>query len=202
VVNHRDKHNPLTIETDLPHPTRLRLFVTGVSGHGGAHLIVERNGVRVLDKEMPDPDGYTKTDTLLQYNGEYTVDIPAGKQTVKVENIGNDWIFVSYVLERAVRQTTPPLRLFGLHGKKTSLLYIEHAQYTWHQVNVVKRPPSPVPPTVLHIADWTPGRYRVQFWDTEAGKPFSTQVVTVDKSGLRLELPGVERDIAVRMERW
>jgi hypothetical protein len=199
--NHRDKHNPLTFETDLPHPTRLRIFVTGVSGHGGAHLIVERNGVRVLDKDMPDPDDTEKTDTLNQYNGEYSVEIPAGKQTVKVENIGNDWVFVSYVLERAVKQTEPPLRLFGLHGRKTSLLYIEHAQYTWYQVNVVKRPPAAVPPTVLHIADWTPGRYRVQLWDTYEGKPLSTQTLTVDRSGLRLELPTIERDIAVRLLR-
>lgn len=199
--NHRDKHNPLTIETNLPHPTRLHIFVTGVSGHGGAHLIVERNGVRVLDKDMPDPDDTEKTDTLNQYNGEYIVEIPAGKQAVKVENIGKDWVFVSYVLEKAVRQTEPPLRLFGLHGKKTSLLYIEHAQHTWYQVNVVKRPPEPVPPTVLHIANWTPGRYRVQIWDTYEGKPVRTQTVTVDGAGLRLDVPRVERDLAVRLEK-
>jgi hypothetical protein len=199
--NHRDKHNPLTFETNLPHPTRLRIFVTGVSGHGGAHLIVERNGRRVLDKQMPDPDDTARTDTLHQYDGEYSVEIPAGKQTVKVVNIGNDWMFVSYVLEKAVKQTEPPLRLFGLHGNKTSLLYIEHAQHTWYQVNVVKRPPAAVPPTILHIADWTPGRYRVQIWDTYEGKPLSTQVLTVRRSELRLELPRIERDIAVRLEK-
>ncbi|GIV17897.1 MAG: hypothetical protein KatS3mg022_3332 [Armatimonadota bacterium] len=199
--NHRDKHNPLTFQTDLPHPTRLRIFVTGVSGYGGAHLIVERNGVRVLDKDMPDPDDTNKTDTLHQYDGEYMVEIPAGRQTVKVENIGNDWVFVSYLLEKAVRQTAPPLRLFGLHGKSTSLLYIEQAQYNWYQVNVVKRPPQPVPPTILHIMDWTPGRYRVQLWDTYEGKPLSIQIVSVDRSGLRLELPSIARDIALRLEK-
>jgi hypothetical protein len=87
------------------------------------------------------------------------------------------------VLERAVKQTEPPLRLFGLHGRKTSLLYIEHAQHTWYQVNVVKSPPAAVPPTVLHIADWTPGRYRVEIWDTYEGKPLSTQTLTVDRLG-------------------
>ncbi|MDW8321386.1 MAG: DUF5060 domain-containing protein [Armatimonadota bacterium] len=198
--NHRDKHNPLTIETNLPHSTRLRIFVTGVSGHGGAHLVVERNGARVLDRDMPDPDDTRKTDTLHQYDGEYAVDIPAGKQVVTVKNIGNDWVFVSYILEKALRQTEPPLRLFGLRGKKTSLLYIEHTRHTWYQVNVMKRPPAPVPPTVLRIRDWTPGRYRVQFWDTYEGKPLSTQTVTAGRSGLRLDIPRVERDIAVRIE--
>jgi hypothetical protein len=33
------------------------------------------------------------------------------------------------------------------------------------------------------------------------GKPLSTQTLTVDRSGLRLELPTIERDIAVRLLR-
>jgi hypothetical protein len=201
VRNHRDKHNPLTFETNLPHPTRLRIMVSGVSGYGGAHLIVERNGVRVMDKDMPDPDDTAKTETIHQYDGEYVVEIPAGKQTVKVVNIGRDWILVSYKLENAVSQSMLPLRLFGLHGKQTSLLYVEQTQHTWYQVNVVKRPPAAVPPTILHIADWTPGRYRVEIWDTYEGKPLSTQTLTVNQSGLSLELPTIERDLAVRLSR-
>lgn len=199
--NHRDKHNPLTLETDLPHPTRLRILVSGVSGHGGAHLVVERDGVRLLDKPMPDPDDTAKTETLHQYDGEYVVEIPAGKQRTVVKNIGYDWVFVSYLLEKGVRQTAPPLRLFGLHGRKVSLLYIEHTGHTWHQVNVLQRLLEPVPPTVLHLPDWTPGRYRVQLWDTYEGKPLRTETVTADSSGLKLELPAVERDIAFRLER-
>ncbi len=199
--NHRDKHNPLTIETDLPHPTRLRIFVSGVSGHGGAHLIAERNGQRVLDKDMPDPDDTQNTETLTQYNGEYVVDIPAGKQTVVVKNIGNDWVFVSYVLERAVKQTAPPLRLFGLQGKRTSLLYIEHSQHTWYQVNVVKRKPEPGPPTILHIPGFPSGRYRVQWWDTYEGKVTRTEEVQVGSEGLRLEMPEVATDLAIKIER-
>jgi hypothetical protein len=162
---------------------------------------VERNGVRVLDKDMPDPDDTAKTETIHQYDGEYVVEIPAGKQTVKVVNIGRDWILVSYKLENAVSQSMLPLRLFGLHGKQTSLLYVEQTQHTWYQVNVVKRSPAAVPPTILHIADWTPGRYRVEIWDTYEGKPLSTQTLTVNQSGLSLELPTIERDLAVRLSR-
>lgn len=198
--NHRDKHNPLTITTALPHATRLRIFVTGVSGHGGAHLVAERDGVRVLDKDMPDPDDTQRTDTLHQYDGEYTVEIPAGRHTIVVKNIGNDWVFVSYILERAVKQTEPPLRLFGLRGKTTSLLYVEHARHTWYQVNIVKRAPEPVPPSTLQIP-WTPGRYRVEYWDTYAGKPLSRISVTVGKDGLRLDLPAIARDVAIKIQR-
>lgn len=199
--NHRDKHNPLTILTELPHPTRLRLFVTGVSGHGGAHLIVERDGERVLDKDMPDPDDTRVTDTLMQYNGEYAVEIPPGKHTLVVKNIGNDWVFVSYILERAVRQTEPPLRIFGLQGNKTTLLYIEHAQHTWYQVNIVKRRPEPAPPCDLHLRV-APGRYRVQFWDTYGGKGTDTLQVSVGQDGgLKLTLPKIATDIALRIER-
>ncbi|MEJ5250384.1 MAG: DUF5060 domain-containing protein [Chthonomonadetes bacterium] len=198
--NHRDKHNPVTFQTDLPHPTRLRIFVTGVSGHGGAHLIVERDGTRVLDRDMPDPDDTRVTDTLNQYNGEYIVEIPAGRHTTVVRNIGNDWVFVSYILEKAVKQTEPPLRLFGLRGRKTCLLYIQHTGYTWYQVNVAKRPPEPVAPTVLRIP-CEPGRYEVQFWNTVEGKVTSTMQVTADGNELKLELPRISTDIALRIQR-
>lgn len=202
--NHRDKHNPLTLELELPHPSRLRIFVTGVSGHGGAHLVVEHNGLRVLDKPMPDPDDTQRTETLHQYDGEYSVDIPAGKQTLRVLNIGNDWVLVgAYLIERAILHTTPPLRVFGLHGTTTSLLYIEHEQHTWHQVNVVRKNqlPPPTEPTVLKIPDWKPGRYQVQWWDTYKGKPLSTQQLDVGREGLALEVPPLQNDVAVKLLR-
>ncbi|MGQ9881365.1 MAG: DUF5060 domain-containing protein [Armatimonadota bacterium] len=198
--NHRDKHNPLTILTELPHPSRLRIFVTGVSGHGGAHLIVERDGQRVLDKDMPDPDDTRVTDTLMQYNGEHAVEIPAGKHTFVIKNIGNDWMFVSYILEQAVRQTELPLRVFGLQGRNTILLYIEHTRHTWYQVNVVKRRPEPAPPCELHLP-LPQGHYRVQYWDTYEGMIEQTQDVTISRNWLTIKLPVVSKDIALKVER-
>jgi len=200
-VNHPDLHNPLTFETNLPHPTRLRLRVTAVSGYGGAHLIVKRDGQQVIDKDMPDPDGDAGHETLLQYNGDYGVDIPAGAHDVQVENVGKDWIYVDYLLENAVRKKGPDLRLFGLRGPRVSLLWIDNAQNTWHKVRVLKRPPQPQPPSLMIIPKWKPGRYRVLFWDTYRGRPMESRQVIADKDGLRLELPSIEKDIAVKIKR-
>ncbi len=201
LVNHPKLHNPVTFETNLPHATRLQIRVAGVSGYGGARLIAELDGARVLDKDMPDPGNDPKHETIRKYDGAYIVDIPAGEHKVVVENIGADWVFVTYVLEKAELRTAPDLRLFGLQGKRTSLLWIQNSQNTWYRVCTLNRPPESQPPVRLSIPGWPAGRYRVRFWDTYAGTEIGTSVVRVGETGLRLELPSIEKDIALRIEK-
>ena len=200
-INHPDLHNPLSFVLDLPHATALHIFVSGVSGYGGAHLVADVDGRRSLDKDMPDSADNTKRETLRQYDGEYTVDVPAGNHRVTVENIGTDWLLVSYVLDRAQRRDAPELRLIGLRGKRVSLLWIQNSLNTWHRVTELKRPAEPQPATLLTIQGWPAGRYRALFWDTYAGKQTDVREVVVGKAGLRLELPRIEKDIALRIEK-
>lgn len=200
-VNHPDLHNPLTFELNLPHPTRLRIDVSGVSGWGGAHLVCVIDGVTILDKPMPDANASSKHDTLQQYNGEYAVDVPAGAHVLKVENMGADWMLVSYVLERAERKDKPDLRLYGMRGKTLSLIWVQNALHTYKRIHVAGRQPDPVPPTVLTIPNWPKGNYRVVFWDTYKGKKTGAQSLTVGAKGLRLRLPAIPSDLALKIEK-
>ena len=170
-------------------------------GYGGAHLTAELDGKRVLDKDMPDPGTNPKHDTIRTYDGQYAVDIPAGAHKTVVENIGKDWLLVSYVVERAERRKSPDLRLFGLRGKSTSLIWVQNPQNTWYKVFTLKQPPRPQPPATLKIAGWPAGRYRVRFWDTYAGKETDTRELAVGSVGLEIELPSIEKDMALRIEK-
>ncbi len=200
-VNHPTLHNPVTFEMNLPHATRLQIRVSGVSGYGGAHLIAELDGVRVLDKDMPDPGTDPKHETMRGYDGVYTVKIPAGEHKVMVEDIGTDWLLVNYLLEKAELSTSPDLRLFGLRGNRTSLLWIQNSQNTWYRVSTLKRAPEPQPPGRLKIPGWPSGRYQVKFWDTYTGKETDMQELTVGPAGLEMELPSITKDIALRIEK-
>lgn len=200
-VNHLDLHDPLTLDMDLPHATTLHIYVSGVSGHGGAHLTASLDGQPVLDKDMPDPAGNAKHETLRQYDGEYGVDVPSGRHRVIVENIGADWLFVGYVLDKAERKTSPDLRVFGLRGKNVSLLWVQNSLKTWYRVCELKKSPTPQDPTLLRIPSWPAGHYHVRFWDTYAGKETGTRDLVVGSSGLQVELPGIEKDIALRIEK-
>lgn len=200
-VNHSGEHNPLTINTELPHPSRLRVSVAGVSGYGGARLLVSLDGQIKLDKDMPDPDGASNVDTLHQYDGIYKVSIPSGKHTTRVENSGADWMFVDYILEKAISQTAPALRIYGLRGKTTSLLWIDNYEHTWYKVDVLKQPVEEQKGATLVIPGWPEGRYDVQFWDTYAGKRISRGDLEVSDEGLSLNLPPIGKDLAIRIER-
>lgn len=200
-VNHPKLHNPVTFETNLPHATRLQIRVSGVSGYGGAHLIAELDGLRVLDKDMPDPGDDPKRETMRKYDGAYTVQIPAGEHKLVVENIGTDWLLVTYVMEKAELRKSSDLRLFGLRGKRTSLLWVQNSQNTWYRVCTLMRSPEPQPPGRLTIPGWPTGRYRIRFWDTYKGSETDKQELTVGPAGLELELPVIQKDIALRIEK-
>ncbi len=201
-VNHLDLHNPLTLDVNLPHATTLHVYVRGVSGFGGAHLVISIDGKTAVDKDMPNPASNTKHETMTQYDGEYMVDIPLGKHRLVVENIGTDWMLVGYVLDKAEKRTSPDLRLFGLRGKNVSLLWVQNSLNTWYRVSELKKPTPTQSPALLKIPEWPAGKYRVRLWDTYAGKETGTKDVTVGASGLQIELPGIEKDIALRIEKY
>ncbi len=199
MVNHKDLHNPVTLELNLPHPTRVHVTVSGVSGYGGAHLVCAMDGAVILDRPMPDTNSAGKHDTLQQYNRDYLIDVPAGAHTVKVENTGTDWMLVSYVIEQAERASGPTLRLYGMRGKRVSLIWIQNTMHTYKRVNISGHLPDPVPPTLLTMPNWPKGTYGVTFWDTYAGKEIETKAVHADASGLRVKLPAIQTDIALKI---
>lgn len=200
VVNHRDLHNPLTFDLRLPHPTRITIKVSGVSGYGGAYLRAVLDGITVLDKPMPDINPPGKHDTLQTYDGDYSIDVPAGSHLVKIENIGTDWILVSYVVERAERKDSPDLRLYGVRGKTVSLIWIQNSMHNYSRIHATGRQPDPVPETVLTLQGWPAGKYQVAFWDTYEGAEIDRRTVTA-ASSLRIELPVIQKDIALKLTR-
>ena len=67
-------------------------------------------------------------------------------------------------------------------------------------MNVVKRRPEPAPPCELHLP-LPAGRYQVQYWDTYEGKVTNSVQLSADRDGLRVDLPKIATDIALRIER-
>lgn len=200
LTNHPDKHNPLTLQMNLPHGTVIHISVKGVSGYGGAHLVGKIDGQRIFDKEMDDPDGDSSHKTLDQHNGKYSLFIPAGKHTVVIENLGKDWVLVNYLVEKALFKKSPHLNLYGLRGKGVTLLWIQNPLHTWELAGKGKRAPGGEPATELLLPGFS-GKYRVIYWDTYRGKAIKTIILEASKNGLRVDLPPIRRDVALRIER-
>ncbi|HNX33816.1 MAG TPA: DUF5060 domain-containing protein [Kiritimatiellia bacterium] len=199
---HRDKHNPVTFETDLPWPTRLLVEVGGVSGWGGAALRLEVDGQPVLAQEFPNTNPPDKHDTLNQCNRVYAADLPAGRHTARVENTGKDWFYSSFRFEKAVESLHPPLVAWAITGKSTAIAWVRVEGRSWRRVCALKEQIPAAPPSVLVLPGLAKGKWDVELWDTWGGKPIQTFRVKVPSSGeARVALPAIEKDLAVKLRR-
>jgi hypothetical protein len=199
---HRDKHNPVTFDVDLPWPTRLLVDVGGVSGWGGAALRIEVDGQPVVVQDFPNTNPPDKHDTLDQYNRIYAADLPAGHHTARVENTGKDWFYSSFRFEKAVESQCPPLVAWAVTGKTVALAWTRVEGRTWRRVCALKEQLPPAPPSVLVLPGLAKGKWEAELWDTWAGKPIQSFRVKVPSSGeARIALPAIEKDLAVKLRR-
>lgn len=195
--NHPTLHNPATFELDLPAPTQFVVQVTGVSGHGGAALELSLDGQVVRHEEFADADD--KTDTLQQYNGDYVVDLPAGRHTVKVENTGKDWLYLNYRVPKLLESAAPPLRALGLIGNDRGLVWVQDYRYAWPAATRPEFKEPPVTGARLTLPDVPDGRWTIETWDTQAGKVTGTVTGEAKDGVLALDLPAVKWDTAFRL---
>ena len=198
----RDKHNPVTFETDLPWPTRLLVCISGVSGWGGAALRIELDGQPAMQKEFPDTNPPDKHETLTAYNSAYGVDIPAGRHTARVENTGKDWFFCNYRFTQAIEGMRPPLLAWAVAGKTTAIAWVRGEDRTWYRVCALKEKLPPSPPSILILPGLGAGEWQAELWNTWTGQVIESRRLTVPASGeARVALPAIEKDLAVKLRR-
>ncbi len=204
VRNHPKLHNPVTFQVDYPAPGRFIARVTKVSGYGGAGLRISLDGTVKLDKQFPDTDDNNRE--ITEFNGEYSITVPAGEHTIVVENHGADWVFMDYRLPAYARRTKPPVRLYALTATDapaatpTVLLWARHDAFNWyrHSIGVTEWPVPPVTAVVNGVPD---GRYVTEFWDTLTGEARPGGVVAAEGGGVRIPLPAFSKSIAAKLTR-
>jgi hypothetical protein len=201
VRNHRDLHNPLTVNITSPEPTSLHLTVMEVSTWGGASLRVSLDGRVVVNKVFDTGENNSRPQAGHQFDGVLEIPIPAGTHKLVVEDVGNDWIRVGYRFKGIVPKSTPPLTAWVLGGNDTAIGWVCQAGRNWRDM-VVKEIPPAVPPTVLEMAGLARGVWKAELWDTWTGRVMETETVRVGLDGsARVRLPLIGSDIALKMLR-
>lgn len=200
VRNHAEWHNPVTFDVRLPRRTRFAVGVSGVSGYGGAKLVVKLDGGVVMTRDFPDPDGDRETATLTKYSGSYGFDLPAGKHRIEVENVGPDWMEASYRLEGATVLRTPALDAWAAVGERTSVIWARNSARTFGRImNEGESVGGTIPATYVKLTGLAAGSYEVTTWDTWRGEPTSTAVRRVGLDGvLTAPVPPIRHDVAIR----
>jgi hypothetical protein len=194
---HKELYNPATFDLDAPEATTFGVLVAGVSGWNGGGLQISLDGKVILSKEFPNTNKDGDRRTLMQYNKAYRIALPEGRHKVTVENTGNDWIIVSYEIPWLV--AGPPLRAYGLAGSDRALVWVQNRHYRYDRPAGDKMP-SPTVSGAKLLLPLLPGRWNVEFWDTQRGAVTSTQEVTTAADGrAEIILPPITWDAALRL---
>jgi hypothetical protein len=197
------------LEVNFERPGRFILHVDRVSSF--IHLRIWLNGHAVKDirlsadppKDPTQKPEYEETEFLKEYNiynarfnKDFSIDIPAGRHTVKLEALEGDWVSIKGItLTDYAGARHPAMNLYGVTTGTTAALWLQNAQHNWKSIFEGKPIPTlrGVKTVVRGMKD---GRYTLQWWDTRKGVPLSQRTVEVKRGELTLVCPDIMSDIA------
>ena len=207
VGGHADKRNPPTFEVDYLKPGKFTVHIETVSQR--AALEIALDGRLLLREELPAGEGLGKQSRwddkwsiwYTTYNADFSVDVPAGKHFIKVDNKGRDWMRVGhYVFEGYETDEQPRVRVLGMVSDTMAILWLQNKDNTWlnhHRGMSV----NAVEPFSFTFEALSPGSYRLEHWDTAAGAVIHTEAVLTTDGSIRLSLPQINTDLAVKLTR-
>lgn len=156
------------------------------SAKAGARPVLLVDGAPAAEKEFPAAD----RDTDLSGEGaELSARVPAGRHTVRLVNTGADWAVIDRVTLTPYGAT---LRVLAKANADAAVLWVR---------NVAPGDAASAGGITLP-AVLRPGRYRVLWWDTDAGKAMREDTAEVRAgNALTLKTPAVTRDVAAYVSR-
>lgn len=140
-------------------------------------------------------DGNLILDQSAAVNQNYTIDVPSGKHSIKVDNLGTDWIRIQeYVF---VGLGGAPVNTYVLksQSKEKVAAWVHHKNYNWKDAkNTI---PAELKGLSFKSNDVANGAYNVSFYSCTTGDLLNTINVNVDKNALNLELPNFTWDVVI-----
>lgn len=157
--------------------------VTGNSiSTSGARINIYLNGASVLDR-------------VAAVNTTYAINVPVGVHTIKVDNLGLDWITIS---NYTFTNIGSPLNTYFLKSADSKKIagWVHNKKYNWEYVkdNGV---PAAINVATITIPSMENGSYMVQFTDCNTGALVTTINATASGNNLVISLPAVAWDMAV-----
>ncbi|MCX7015909.1 MAG: cellulase family glycosylhydrolase [Candidatus Sumerlaeota bacterium] len=200
--NHKEYHNPVTFHADYERAGEFAVFVTQVSQSGGAGLTISIDGEPRLQKDFPlDPkDPAAAVKTTAEYAGRYAVPVAPGRHAIRVENTGKDWLVVGHYELEGVR-ARPPLRLVGLRGRTTALVWLRNTANPWDKA-ILSQPDVTLRNVSATLRGLPAGRWRIRPFDPWTGQWGAASEAAVAADGrLALSAGELATDAAWRLER-
>ncbi len=178
---------PLTLQVNFATPGTLRVTVNQIS-KSGATLKVACSGKTAKHEYASSNADFSPK----QEDSTVALEVPAGTQTVTIENTGKDWLVIKSI---ELSDYAPALTAMARIGKEYAVAWV------YHRTNVDAPASQTLTPATgkINFMGLKKGKYRVTWWDIANAKSLDTSDLNVDneKQPQWLSTPPVNRDVAL-----
>jgi hypothetical protein len=204
---HPNEQKPITLKLNRTLPGPLILHVNHVWDY--AALQIKLDGSVVYSNSFHARPGKGSS-VRSQYDARWgiwgadydvnvAIHIPEGAHTVELYNTGQDRLTIDRIdLPNYLIDHEPNIRAIGLIGEGLAILWIQNSDHNLAAV-MGKRSVKPVTEVKLILKDFPSATVKAQWWDTTKGVATKTEEIQSTQSGLVLELPPVQSDIACKI---
>jgi hypothetical protein len=186
---------PLILHVSPEEQANFTLTVFQV-GPSGSKLSVAVDGeAQQQDIPAPPPSARPARPQFRPPIATFKVEVPSGNHTITIKNVGADWVAIGPM---SISNYLPALAANAVVGKSFLAAWV----YNRSNVENTTGPDSPSITGKLTLPALRPGRYRLVWWDTMAGKPLSESTVSQEgETPLTIETPQISHDAALYVTR-
>jgi hypothetical protein len=205
----KDLRVPTVLKVNLPNDCQLIVHVAEISQFAKLQIMVDGkpagsfnfdarpNGKDHIDAKE-DPKFHT---WRAKFDRPCTVDLSAGPHEITLDNTAGDWLRLSAItLTRSRSSLVTDVRPLVLQDAVTgeTLAWLQDVNSNWYADEQGLRP------TRYENLTWSipvrrPGTYRLDWWDTRAGRVVRSETIATERGEIPVRLPTFTRDIALRM---
>lgn len=199
---HADMVNNPIITFNNETPVKLVIKIDKISDNN--KLTVKINNQRAVSIELNAKE-YGSKKYLENYkiyqadiSREIKLDVPPGDNDILIENEGNDWVRIGSIrFENFMDPARSPIFVSGVQNNSSAYIWLKNKKYGYENSD-----PEPAAPSYLDVTGLLPGRYVITYFDTYEGKKIKTAENIVDVDVLRLDIPELKKDIAIKVVKY
>jgi Domain of unknown function (DUF5060)/Secretion system C-terminal sorting domain len=186
---HSAARNPPTFNVNYPTAGTFKVTVVGRGSTAGSTLAIVLDGTAILTQTSPN-------------NGVYSINIPAGNHTIKVDNLGQEWINVSEF--KFTNCIAASANIYGnaLRDNGHIVGWFRNTNYTWlYLKNTGGVPPSVSGASVRFDALSANRNYQLRLFNTATNAEISNTINQSNALGIvNFNLPTFNWDLSFRLE--
>ncbi|GAB4497911.1 MAG: hypothetical protein OHK0019_32370 [Saprospiraceae bacterium] len=171
---------PPVFYVNFPENGQFRVKTGGQSGQA-PKMAIWLDGVKLLEQNAA-------------VNQTYSINVPAGQHTIRVDNTGTDWILIANYVFTGLGSAVDAYVLKSENNNRVAGWLLNN-RYNHDYVKSSGLPPA-ASGAFVTVPDVQNGSYLVQYFNCLTGALHSQETVTVSDGKLRLALPEMLWDLA------